>query len=170
MIKAIVLKFLFGFLFLTISTVTFSQHPFERKILINGSESFEGAFLFFPLLNDTIKIENSKNLLIDTSNEKRKLFYCCYKDEKSKIYNLNYDAVLSSYIDFKIPDKEFYKNLYDTKICPWCRKKDNVVPFIYGKPNEELIKKAAEGKVKLAGCSLSNTSPEYYCKSDKLEF
>jgi len=138
--------------------------------MINNSSSFDGAFLFFPLLNDTIKIDGSKHLLLDTSNQKRKLFYCCYKDDKSKIYNLDTDRLIDTTINFKIPDKEYFEELYKSKICPLCHKTENVVRFVYGKPGKELIKLADEGKIKLAGCMLSNTSPKFYCKTDKLEF
>ncbi len=138
--------------------------------MVNGSSSFDRAFLFFPLLNDTINIDGSRHLSLDTSNPKRKLFYCVLNDDKSKFYNLDTDQLLDTTINFKIPDTHFFDNLYKLKLCPLCHRKDNVVPFIYGKPRKELIELADKGQVKLAGCSLSNTSPKFYCKTDNLEF
>jgi hypothetical protein len=153
-----------------LSTTLFGQNKLDKKVYINGSSSFDGAFLFFPLLNDIIKIDSFRHLSFDSSNQRRKLFYCVLNDEKSKIYNLDTDQLSDTTINFKIPDKDFFDNLYKLKICPLCHKNDNVIPFIYGKPGKELIKLANEGQVKLAGCSLSNTSPKFYCKRDKLEF
>lgn len=138
--------------------------------MVNGTSSFKKAFLFFPLLNDTISIDAFGYLSFDTSNTKRKLFYCVLNDEKSKIYNLNANHLLDTTVNFKIPDKDFFDNLYKLKVCPWCNKKDNVISFVYGKPSKALIRLADKGLVKLAGCTLSNTSPYYYCKKDDLEF
>ena len=153
-----------------ISTSLWSQNKLHKKVTVNGSSSFSKGFLFFPLLNDTVNIDGYRFLSLDTSNPKRKLFYCVLNDEKSKIYNLNTDQLLDTVIDFRIPDTIFFDNLYKLKICPLCHKKDFVIPFIYGKPGKKLIELANKGKIKLAGCMLSNTSPKFYCKSDNLEF
>jgi hypothetical protein len=84
------------------------------------------------------------------------------------MYNLGAGEIDDSVINFRIPDTLFYQNLYETKVCPVCHKSNSVVPFIYGKPGSRLIKMADKGEVKLAGCSLSNTSPRLYCKTDQM--
>lgn len=152
------------------TTFLFAQKKWDKKVYINGSPLSEKAFVFFPLLNDTIQLNRSMHLVLDTINTKRKLFYCCYNDEKSRIYNLDVDKRIDTVIDFKIPNRSFFDNLYKLKICPLCHKKDSVVLFIYGKPNDKLLKLAEKGEVKLAGCSYSNTSPRMFCKRDNLEF
>ncbi|MBN8838549.1 MAG: hypothetical protein J0I09_14910 [Sphingobacteriia bacterium] len=164
------MKTIFLIVLILFSTTLFAQKNWDKKVFINGVSSFEDAFIFFPLLNDTIRLSASTHLVLDTINVKRKLFYCCFKDVKSRIYNLDIDKVIDTIINFKIPDKSFFDNLYKSKICPLCHKSDSVVLFIYGKPNERLIKRAEKGEVKLAGCSYSNTSPKMFCKRDNLEF
>ncbi|HVW58400.1 MAG TPA: hypothetical protein VHC48_00140 [Puia sp.] len=159
-------------LFLTLillSIYSFGQ-KITQKALINGSSSLEGAFVFFPLTSDSIKLDNPNLFLLLKQNVSKKLFYCVYNDEKSKIYDLTTDTLTDSIVNFKIPDPLFYRNLYKAKLCPFCHKSEYVVPFVYGKPSAKAIKLAERGEIKLAGCSLSNTSPRLYCKADKLEF
>ena len=152
------------------SIFSFGQNNVTGRILINGSTDYQGAFLFFPLTSDSIKLENPDLFTLFKQNPGKRMFYCVYNDEKSRIYNLSVDRLDDSVINFRIPNALFYQNLYKTKVCPLCHKSDSVVPFIYGKPGSRLIKMAEKGEIKLAGCSLSNTSPKLFCKADKLEF
>lgn len=55
-------------------------------------------------------------------------------------------------------------------VCPVCSKTDKVIPIIYGEPTTESLEKSENGKVKLAGCLVSNCDPNWYCKRDKKEF
>lgn len=164
------MKLLLSLTLILLSISSFGQKNLPTRALINGSPSPDGAFVFFPLTSDTIKLDNPELLVLLKKNASKKLFYCVYNDEKSKIYDLDTDTLTGSIINFKIPDPLFYQNLYKTKVCPLCHKSEYVVPFVYGKPNSRTIKLAEGGKIKLAGCSLSNTSPRLYCKADKLEF
>ena len=152
------------------SIFSLGQNNVTSRVLINGSSYFEGAFLFFPLTSDSVKLDNPNLFILLKQNASKKLFYCVYNDEKSKIYDLDTDRLEDSVINFRIPDPLFYQNLYKTKVCPLCHKSDHFVPYVYGKPSSRLIKMADKGEIKLAGCSLSNTSPKFYCKTDKLEF
>jgi len=163
------MKILLSIVLVLISIFSSGQNNVSGRVLINGSSHFKGAFLFFPLTSDSIKLVNPILFILLRKNASKKLFYCVYNDEKSKIYNLDTD-IPDSLINFRIPDPLFYQNLYKTKVCPLCHKSDHVVPYVYGKPSSRLIKMAAKSEIKLAGCSLSNTSPKFYCQTDKLEF
>lgn len=152
------------------SIFSFGQNNMTGRILINGSTDYQGAFLFFPLTSDSIKLENPELFALLKQNASKRIFYCVYKDEKSRIYDLCIDILADSVINFRIPNTLFYQNLYKTKVCPFCHKSDYVVRYVYGKPGLKLIDMANRGEIKLAGCALSNTSPKLYCKTDKLEF
>ena len=152
------------------SIFSWGQDNVASKVLINGSPSFSGAFLFFPLTNDSLNLNNPNFYSILKQSKDKRLFYCCYNDEKSRLFILDSSIDQDSILNFKIPDHPFYEVLYQNKICPLCHKTDGVVQFIYGKPDARLVELDKKGKIKLAGCSLSNTSPKFYCKTDKLEF
>jgi hypothetical protein len=164
------MKFLLSIALALASIFSRGQNNAAGKVLINGSTLFSGAFLFFPLTSDSIKLDNPNLFSLLKQNASKKLFYCVYNDEKSKIYNFDTNILQDSVINFQIPDPLFYQTLYKSKVCPVCHKCDHVVPYVYGKPGSRLIKMADKGEIKLAGCSLSNTSPKFYCKEDKLEF
>ena len=152
------------------SVFSFGQNNVTGRVLVNGSTDYQGAFLFFPLTSDSIKLENPRLFALLKQNASKRIFYCVYNDEKSRIYDLSIDRLDDSVINFRMPDASFYQKLYKTRACPFCHKSDHVVPYVYGKPGSRLIKMAEKGEVKLAGCSLSNTSPKLYCKRDRLEF
>lgn len=61
-------------------------------------------------------------------------------------------------------------NIGHEKICPVCKKQDQVIPIIYGLPNKRLLRDARKGRVKLGGCEISENAPKWYCKRDKKEF
>lgn len=52
-------------------------------------------------------------------------------------------------------------------VCSSCHSATHVVPIVYGKPAESLIKKAQEGKVHLGGCCVSEDMNHFYCTSCK---
>ena len=76
------------------------------------------------------------------------------------------------------PDTVLYFNInihpckYDkkNKICPLCKKKNNVIPIAYGYPSPKLIESASKKKVYLGGCVISGCDPNWYCKKDKTKF
>jgi len=53
--------------------------------------------------------------------------------------------------------------------CPECGSK-NVVPILYGLPDEEAIKQVDQGKVVLGGCSLFESMPTIHCKKCRHEW
>ena len=55
------------------------------------------------------------------------------------------------------------------KQCPKCGSK-NAIPIVYGLPALELLEKAEAGKVKLGGCCIEESSPEFFCKDCNSEW
>ena len=53
--------------------------------------------------------------------------------------------------------------------CPKCES-DNVVPIVFGYPNEELLESAARGEVSLGGCCVAADDPEWRCKDCEHEW
>lgn len=49
------------------------------------------------------------------------------------------------------------------KKCSKCGSK-NAIKILYGMPTHEAFLMAQEGKIKLGGCCITGTDPEYYCK------
>lgn len=45
--------------------------------------------------------------------------------------------------------------------CPNCG--NNLINIIYGRPNQELIEQAKEGKIILGGCIINKNMPNYHC-------
>jgi len=180
------MKYFLFILFSIINLSLFGQTKLGFKVKINATTNFHNAYLYFPipvdttnssrldlptaLKCDTANIDSENYFYIDTSNFKNKIFYCIYNDNKSKIYNLTENSNLLQNINIVTPDNNYYDSLYKTKTCPLCHKSEFVVPLIFGKPGQKTIELAEKGKVKLAGCSKSNTSPKFYCKLDLIEF
>lgn len=51
---------------------------------------------------------------------------------------------------------EYYKSKRASlPVCTTCQNRDNVIPTVRGRPTHELALYAAEGKVKLSGCTQS---------------
>jgi hypothetical protein len=66
----------------------------------------------------------------------------------------------------------FDKSIKD-KSCPTCKKKNNVIPIIYGLPyskNGEDPTKGNGKKFVLAGCEITDCDPNWYCRKDKTKF
>jgi len=59
------------------------------------------------------------------------------------------------------------------KTCPVCKRKDAVIPIVYGYPvtthGEDPMKNNGK-KYILAGCEISGCDPHWYCKRDKTSF
>lgn len=54
--------------------------------------------------------------------------------------------------------------------CPECKRSDQVIPIVYGKPSRKTLKKAEKGKVFLGGCIIQKCQPHWYCKRDSIRF
>src|SRR5438105_11800096 len=117
-------KFFIAIFLLLIKVSVFSQRTTEIKIAINTLKPSDGAFIFFPLLNDTITITGRASVLLDTSVWGRKLFYCVWNDKKSRFYNLNEELITGNFIDFAIGNKKYYDSIYKIRSCPLCHRSD----------------------------------------------
>ena len=47
--------------------------------------------------------------------------------------------------------------------CPKCNKED-IIPIIYGYPNDNLMSASRDGNVSLGGCCFSSDAPNSACK------
>ncbi|MGH2667121.1 hypothetical protein [Flavobacterium sp.] len=54
-----------------------------------------------------------------------------------------------------------------SNVCPICKKKDKVIPIVYGLMTEVKEKKS---KYKSGGCVVSDCQPSWYCERNKTEF
>jgi hypothetical protein len=45
----------------------------------------------------------------------------------------------------------------------------NIIPLVYGEPNEKAMEKANQGKIHLGGCVIIKDAPKYYCTIHKIE-
>ncbi len=57
-----------------------------------------------------------------------------------------------------------------TPNCPKCQHNKNVIPIGYGLPGSEMSEEAIKGKIRLGGCIIDDSSPDWYCKKHKHEF
>lgn len=55
------------------------------------------------------------------------------------------------------------------KKCPKCGSL-SVIKIIYGMPTHDAFLMAEEGKIKLGGCYITDSDPEYYCKNCENEW
>ncbi len=71
--------------------------------------------------------------------------------------------------------QEVKDSLTTDKPCPisikYCPEKhvNNIIPIIYGFPNQKMLKKSKKGKIKLGGCNPSKCE-KWYCKKHNLSF
>ncbi|MEE4606734.1 MAG: hypothetical protein V2J65_36020 [Desulfobacteraceae bacterium] len=59
---------------------------------------------------------------------------------------------------------------YSEKICPIGNHSKNVVPSLYGLPNQKGLRQAKKGKVHLGGCLWDECAPKWYCRKHKKSF
>ena len=67
-----------------------------------------------------------------------------------------------------LKEREIWMAIY-YKQCPKCGTK-NTVKILYGMPTQEAFQKAEAGEIKLGGCSITESDPEYYCKDCQNEW
>jgi hypothetical protein len=56
-----------------------------------------------------------------------------------------------------------------TRTCPVCASAD-VVPIVWGLPNEEDFEKAEAGEFALGGCCVGPDDPQWHCKACGKDF
>src|SRR5438128_365900 len=98
------MKLLFILATLLATSSIFGQNV-TINISINGSIPDSGAFIFFPLTNDTILVSGKSAIIFDTSIYGRRVFYCCKNDRKSRIWNINDTPLSAAFINFILPDQ-----------------------------------------------------------------
>ena len=54
--------------------------------------------------------------------------------------------------------------------CPECGKADAVVPILYGYPSDEVMEAAERDEIVLAGCTVGDLDPSYYCRRCLIAF
>jgi len=95
-----------------------------------------------------------------------RITYLGYQDFTLTSIKVTKDTIIDLNINYPPPCKYDKKNKY----CPVCKKKDKVIPIVYGLPSQGLLKESKKGKVRLGGCMISGCDPSWYCKRDKKEF
>ena len=93
-----------------------------------------------------------------------KISYIGYGDTTVKSIKISADTILK--VKLELPPPCQYDKHRDNKICPICKKKNKVVPIIYGLTIGELDKK----NFYYAGCEITFCDPKWYCKRDKHKF
>lgn len=58
----------------------------------------------------------------------------------------------------------------EVKPCPVCGKTDMVIPIAYGFPGPSMMEDSKKGELKLGGCLITDSDPEWYCKRDDKSF
>lgn len=53
--------------------------------------------------------------------------------------------------------------------CPYCGA-GQIIPIVYGLPNNDLRLEAEKGLIYLGGCCVDESNPEWYCKLCKKQF
>ena len=132
--------------------------PFARVVLSSSDSTisdFDGHFGFLKVPEGMYDLRISYAGYGDTLIENVEV-----KDKKTTKLRIIYP-----------PPCPIYKNSRK-QLCPVCNKKDEVIPIIYGLPNEEMSERSDKGRVYLAGCMRlqSNCDPKWYCKRDKKRF
>ena len=69
-------------------------------------------------------------------------------------------------VRFILPPPCSYDKSAKNKTCPICKKKNQVVPIVYGLPMGPLDNK----RYYYAGCNITNCDPNWFCKRDKHKF
>ncbi len=153
------------------SQFCFSQSGIIKGHVQNNNENEGLAFANVFLDNTNIKTNTDSNgdFIIDNIPAgiyDLKISFIGFQDTTLTSIKVSNDTIIDLYIDY--PPHCKYKQ--DDKTCPICKKKDKVIPIVYGLPGKRLLKKAEKGKVKLGGCIITGCDPKWYCKRDKKEF
>jgi hypothetical protein len=125
--------------------------------------------MIFPIQKDTFWIDRRSKIDTVTFKDK-KIFYL--EDNKGKSRLINFDTLKAkSYTQILIPDFDYYKLYQQGKICPIDNNNDNIIPYLYGLPDEEGQRLVNEKKVILKGCfGPGQNAALYYCQKHNIEF
>ncbi|NNV58047.1 hypothetical protein [Limnovirga soli] len=125
--------------------------------------------LIFPIEKDTFWIDR-RNKIDTTAFKVRNIFYL--EDIKGKSRIINFDTLQAKfYTEILIPDLDYYKFYQQNKTCPISNHQDNIIPLLYGLPNQEGQRLVKEKRVILKGCFGPGQSDAlYYCQKHNIEF
>jgi len=95
-----------------------------------------------------------------------------------KVYQPGYNEMILSSIRVKEDEITELKIEYPApcnfsekkSACPICKKRNKVVPIVYGLPSGELLEEAEKGEFYLGGCVVTFCDPQWYCNRDKKAF
>lgn len=165
------MKILLTIIILFTWKLPYSQtNKFKGQIFINDSSLVSGGMIIFPLLNDTLKIDNSDTAIIDLNNSSNRMFYFLWSGWKSRIFRFNTNETSAGIKKISVPDTIFYRQFEEKHICPICLKSKPVIPIKYGMPTLKMLRQVKHEKFRLGGCLINDYNPKFYCKLDSFEF
>lgn len=132
---------------------------------------FAGANIYLLNLGKNTSVDFNGNFVFDSipaGTYDLKVSYVGYYDTIIKSVRVYNDSIVKLKIIY-LPPPCIYRDK-NGKTCPICKKKDKVIPIVYGFPSPELVKEAKNGKVRLGGCQVNFCMPHWYCKWDAKEF
>jgi hypothetical protein len=78
------------------------------------------------------------------------------------------DLQSDPHAEVRMPNRCDYEKR--SSLCPKCHSSADVIPYSYGKPGTESIKKEKAGLLINGGCIFYPCAPKYFCKRDSLSF
>mgnify|MGYP006118145255 CR=1 FL=1 len=55
------------------------------------------------------------------------------------------------------------KGFYNGKRCPKCHEEGSIVKIEYGYPGEKMREDYESGEIRLGGCTIEDSNPDYHC-------
>lgn len=118
-----------------------------------------------------IDCDTMKNVIIFLASEVEFPNLGTYKyfNESRVVAVPAHDTIIQLNVQF--PPECFYNKNVKQKICPLCKKKDKVIPILYGLTVPKTgVPTFKYGEYEPAGCEISDCDPTWYCKRDNLRF
>lgn len=164
------MKLIITNIFLLFSIAIFAQNIDIKGHITNSKENPNYDEVFIYLINNekvVLKSIADKNGDFELSNIPTgiydlKISSFLLQDKIISNFSINSDTK-NIEIEYPEPCK------VSEKKCPY-GDFNNIIPVVYGLPNNKLLKKAKKEKVKLGGCILTDCSPKWYCKTHKILF
>ncbi len=130
-----------------------------------------------PMIFATVKLENTNygtitdidgnfTLSVPPGQYQLHLRYIGYRDSIIPAVTVLPNDTTHLKINYPPPCKYSDKK----HACPVCKKRNKVIPILYGYPSKGLLRDAENGKVILGGCVISECDPKWYCKRDSTRF
>jgi hypothetical protein len=154
------------FLFFTLPVITgFSQyHNLSGKVVDSREiKSLSGAIITLNYHNKQQLSDTNGNFLFDSlpaGEYQLKVFYAGFPVKELTVaidHNIHNNIV----VEMNPPCK--YDASRKNKTCPVCKKRNKVIPVIYGLP----VGTMDTARYYYAGCEMTYCDPSWYCKRDK---